>query len=85
MRHFATRKWWLVAEQSAETDFLVGPGTVLPVFFLGIFGCAKTAVAPRVCGEAFFFGSGDCQPPTTRVDVAWQWTTTRFKATIEVD
>jgi len=28
---------------------------------LGIFGCAETAVPPRVCGEAFFFGSGECE------------------------
>ncbi|HUY36386.1 MAG TPA: hypothetical protein VMV69_26855 [Pirellulales bacterium] len=36
------KSWSSKAGQSAETDFLVGTGTVLPVF-LRRFGCAETA------------------------------------------
>ena len=39
-------------------------------FFLGIFGCAETAVPPHICSEAFFFGSGECQPPARRAKPA---------------
>jgi len=65
------KSWPSIAGQSAETDFLVGTGTVLPVF-LRSFGCAETAFFIS-CTSEFLLPPRRSHDPT-RVWIAWEGT-----------